>query len=44
MLNIFYSIIFSEKAVFSPETAKNSSGGSFDQFLGKGGFLGKKLI
>ncbi len=37
-------IIFSKKAVFSEETAKNSSGGTFVHFLGKGDFLGKKLI
>ncbi len=33
-----------EGAVFSEETAKNCSGGAFDHFLEKGGFLGKKLI
>ncbi len=33
-----------EKAVFSEETAKKCSWGAFDQFLEKGGFLGKKLI
>ncbi len=37
-------IIFSEKAIFSEETAKNCSGDVFDHFLGKGGFLGKNLI
>ncbi len=44
MLKIFMLNNFSEKAVFSKETAKNRSGGAFDHFLGKGDFLGKKLI
>ncbi len=35
---------FVENAVFSEEAAKNYSEGTFDHFLGKGGFLGKKLI
>ncbi len=39
MLNNFFI-----KAVFSEETAKNCSGGTFDHFLGKGDFLGEKLI
>ncbi len=30
--------MFSEKAVFSEETAKNCFEGAFDQLLGKGGF------
>ncbi len=36
--------MFSEKAVFSEETAKNCSGVAFDHFLVKGDVLPKKLI
>ncbi len=36
--------MFSEKVVFSEETAKNCSWGAFEYFLEKGSFLGKKLI
>ncbi len=40
----YYLAIFLENAVFSEETAKNSSGTAFDHFSGKGGVLGKQLI
>ncbi len=44
-LKVFlWSIIFSKKALFSEETAKNHSGEAFENFLGERGFLGKKLI
>ncbi len=44
MLNIFYSRIFSKKkAIFSEKTVKNSFGGTFNNFFGKGGDLRQKL-
>ncbi len=43
MLNIFMLIIFSEKAVFSEETAKNCSGGAFDHFFRERGFVRQKI-
>ncbi len=41
MLKILYETIFSKKALFSEETAKNHSGGAFDHFSGKGSFVGR---
>ncbi len=43
MLNIFYSTIFSKKAVFSEKTAENCFRSAFDNFLGKEGVLRRKL-
>ncbi len=46
MLNIFYSTIFSKKAVFLEKTEKNCFGDTFDDFLqkkGKRGVLLQKL-
>ncbi len=36
--NCYIKQFFSKKAVFSEEIAKNSCGGAFDHFLGKGDF------
>ncbi len=43
MLNIFMLDNFFRKALFNEETAKNWSEYAFDHFLGKRGFLDKKI-
>ncbi len=43
MVNIFFSTIFSKKAVSGEKTVKNCFGNIFDNFLQKGGVLRQKL-